>query len=99
MGKEKSLASTDNRFLTSGSSSKFGVIVNCGRFVPLLVFVAIQMINTPRNHTQPPIQWVPEALSQGIKRPEHEADHSPPTSAEIKKTWIYTSTPAYAFMA
>jgi hypothetical protein len=26
------------------------------------------------------------------------ADHSPPTSAEVKKMWIYTSTPPYAFM-
>jgi hypothetical protein len=32
------------------------------------------------------------------KRQEREADHSPPTSAEIKRTWIYTSTPPYAFM-
>jgi hypothetical protein len=24
---------------------------------------------------------------------------SPPTSAEVKKTWIYTSTPPYVFMA
>jgi hypothetical protein len=23
----------------------------------------------------------------------HEVDHSPPTSAEVKKMWIYTSTP------
>jgi hypothetical protein len=28
-----------------------------------------------------------------------EADHSPPTSAEVKKTWMYTSTPPYVFMA
>jgi hypothetical protein len=28
-----------------------------------------------------------------------EADHSPPASAEVKKMWIYTSTPPYAFMA
>jgi hypothetical protein len=48
--------------------------------------------------TQPPIQWVPGALSLGLKRPEREDDH-PPTSAEIKKTWIYTSTSPYAFMA
>jgi hypothetical protein len=27
------------------------------------------------------------------------ADHSPPTSAEVKKMWIYTSTPPYVFMA
>jgi hypothetical protein len=28
-----------------------------------------------------------------------EADHSPPTSAEVKNTWIYTSTPQHVFMA
>jgi hypothetical protein len=33
------------------------------------------------------------ALSPGVKRPEREVDHSPLTSAEIKKMWIYTSTP------
>jgi hypothetical protein len=48
--------------------------------------------------TKPPTQWVP-GLSQGVKRPGHEADHSPPTSAEVKKMWIYTSTPLYAFKA
>jgi hypothetical protein len=34
---------------------------------------------------------------QRIKRPGREADHSPP-SAEVKKIWIYISTPPYAFM-
>jgi hypothetical protein len=24
--------------------------------------------------------------------------YSPPTSAEVKKTWIYTFTPSYAFI-
>jgi hypothetical protein len=48
---------------------------------------------------QSPIQWVPEALSPGVKQPEREADYSPPTSAEVKKARIYTSTPPYAFMA
>jgi hypothetical protein len=42
--------------------------------------------------TQPPIEWVPGALHPGVKRPGREADNSPPTSAEVKKTWIYTST-------
>jgi hypothetical protein len=37
------------------------------------------------------------ALSPEIKRERSEADHSPPTSVEVKKTWIYTSTPPYAF--
>jgi hypothetical protein len=36
-------------------------------------------------------------LSPEVKRPGLEADHSPPTSAEVKKMWIYTSTPPYAF--
>jgi hypothetical protein len=35
----------------------------------------------------------------GVKRPGHEADNTSPTSAEVKKMWIYTSTPAYVFMA
>jgi hypothetical protein len=34
----------------------------------------------------------------GDKAAEVEADHSPQTSAEVKKMWIYTSTPPYAFM-
>jgi hypothetical protein len=46
-----------------------------------------------------PIQWVPGAHSPGLKRPGLEADYSPPTSAEVKNMWIYTSTPPYAFMA
>jgi hypothetical protein len=43
--------------------------------------------------TQPPVQWVPDALSAGVKRPRREV------SAEVKKMWIYTSSPPYAFMA
>jgi hypothetical protein len=42
--------------------------------------------------SQPPIQWITGALSPGVKRLGHEADHTPPTSAEVRKMWIYTST-------
>jgi hypothetical protein len=42
---------------------------------------------------EPPIQWAPEVLSLGIKWPGCEADHSPPSSAEVKNAWSYTSTP------
>jgi hypothetical protein len=31
------------------------------------------------------MQWVPGALSPGVKRQEREADHLPPSSAEVKK--------------
>jgi hypothetical protein len=49
--------------------------------------------------TQSPIQWVPGVLSLGVKRPGHEIDHSPPSSAEVKNARNYTSTPQYVFMA
>jgi hypothetical protein len=49
--------------------------------------------------TPPPIQWIPGALSPGLKRSGREADHPSPTSAEVKKIWIYTFIPPYAFMA
>jgi hypothetical protein len=39
--------------------------------------------------TQPPIQWLPGALSPGIKRQVREADHSPPVSAEVKNGAIH----------
>jgi hypothetical protein len=35
--------------------------------------------------TRPPIQWVPGVISLGVKRLGHEADHSPPSSAEVKE--------------
>jgi hypothetical protein len=43
--------------------------------------------------TQPPIQRVPGALSMGVKQPGREADHSLPSSAEVKNEWSHTSTP------
>jgi hypothetical protein len=39
------------------------------------------------------IKWVP-----GMKRDGREADHSPPSSAEVKNGGAITSTPPYAFM-
>jgi hypothetical protein len=45
---------------------------------------------------QPPIEKVPGALTPGEKRRGRETDHSLPSSAEVKKIWIYTSTPPYA---
>jgi hypothetical protein len=36
--------------------------------------------------THPPIQWISEALSLGVKLLGREADHSPPSSAEVKES-------------
>jgi len=38
--------------------------------------------------TQPPIQWILETISPGVKRPESEGDHSPPSSAEVNNAPI-----------
>jgi hypothetical protein len=39
------------------------------------------------------------AASPGVNRQGREADQSPPISVDLKKTWIYTPTPQYVFMA
>jgi hypothetical protein len=43
--------------------------------------------------TQPPIQWVFGTISPGIKQPGHEADHSPPSSAEVKNGGVIPLVP------
>jgi len=43
--------------------------------------------------TEPPIQWVPEALFLELKQQGREIDHSRPSSAEVKECMELTSTP------
>jgi hypothetical protein len=57
------------------------------------IFLFTTASRTALGPTQPPIQWIPVALSLGVKRPGSEADHSPLSSAEVKNAWSYTSTP------
>jgi hypothetical protein len=45
------------------------------------IFTILRLVVGP---TQPPIQWVPLAISQGVQWPQHEADHSPPIAAEVR---------------
>jgi hypothetical protein len=54
-----------------------------GRIKKFLFFTSSGPVLGP---TQPPILWAQEALSPWVKRPGREANHSPPTSAELKKT-------------
>jgi len=37
--------------------------------------------------TQPPIQWVLEALFPEVKHPRHEAENLPLSSAKVKNQW------------
>jgi hypothetical protein len=49
------------------------------------IFLFTTASRTALGPTQPPIQWVAGALSLGVKRTGPEADHSPPSNAEIKE--------------
>jgi hypothetical protein len=40
---------------------------------------------------QPPVQWVPDDLSLGVKRPGREANHSPTSSTEVKMVELYAT--------
>jgi len=40
-----------------------------------------------------------EVLPSRVRRSGHEADHSPPSSAEVKNEWICASPAVYVFMA
>jgi hypothetical protein len=65
------------------------------RGVGIRVLVGARIFSSAR---RPDRLEVPRTLSPREKRPGREVDHSPPTSAEIKKMWIYTSNPPYAFI-
>jgi hypothetical protein len=47
--------------------------------------------------TQFPIQWVPGALSLGVKWKKHEAAHSPPSSAKVKNGGALPPLPMYSW--
>jgi hypothetical protein len=58
------------------------------------IFTSIISSRPALQSTQPHIK-----LISGVKQQGHEADHSPTTSTEVMKMWIYISTPPYVFMA
>jgi hypothetical protein len=57
------------------------------------IFLSTTVSRSALGPTQPPIQWVPRALSPGVKRPRREADHSPPSNVEVRNAWSYISNP------
>jgi hypothetical protein len=86
--------------ITTSRDSVVGIVTGHGAGLPRgrssnHFFMSSRLVLEP---TQPPIQWVPGALSPGVKRPGREDDNSPPSIAEVKKTWVYTSTAPYVFM-
>jgi hypothetical protein len=90
-------------FLIACFDSVVGIATGYGlddREVGDRVPVGSRIFSSPR---RPDRLWVPPSILsngyRGVKRPVREADHSPPTTAEVKKIWIYTSILSYAFMA
>jgi hypothetical protein len=53
------------------------------------VFLIAKTFKPALGSTQPPNQWIPGALSPGVKLVRREAYHSPPSGAEFKKAWSY----------
>jgi hypothetical protein len=56
--------------------------LGCRRALGILLF---DTVSRPAVGRPAPIQWVPGALSVGLKLPGHEVDDIPPSSAEIKE--------------
>jgi hypothetical protein len=70
--------------LDKGQGSSVGIVTDYGledRMIEVRIpagvgiFLFTTTSRTALRPTQPPIQWVPEALSLGVKRPGSEANH------------------------
>jgi hypothetical protein len=85
------LMSSESRDSVVGIATGYGL-------VSVRVPVGSRIFFSPR---RPDRLWGPPSLLANgqVKRPGREADHSPPTSVEVKKMWVYISTLLYVFMA
>jgi hypothetical protein len=75
---------TDQLRDSGWTAEESGFVSRHGKYIPLFSTASRPAVRS----TWPPIYWIAGTLSSGIKRPGHEADHSPPTSA-IRNTQIY----------
>jgi hypothetical protein len=60
-------------------------------------FIFSKMPTSALKPTRPPLQFVSGPPPVG-KADGREADHSPPSGAEVKNAWSYTSVPPRDFM-
>ena len=56
------------------------------------MFLFSRMYRPAMKPNQPPTIWLLVVLPP-VKGPEQEMDHLPPSSADVKNVWSYTSTP------
>jgi hypothetical protein len=78
----------DTRFISSPQHPESGLLSwhggrssNPGRSK---IFLFSTMSRSALGPTQPHMQWPPRALSAGVERLGREADHSPPSIAEVR---------------
>jgi hypothetical protein len=63
------------------------------RFLAVEDFLFFAESGSVLRSTQPPMQWIQRDLSAGIKRQGREAEHSPPSSAEVRNGRTATPFP------
>jgi hypothetical protein len=55
-------------------------------------FFLLRNVKTVSAAIQPPVQCIPEFFL-GVTQPEHNVNHSPPSSTKVKSEWSCTFTP------
>jgi hypothetical protein len=81
----------ENRDSAVGIATGYG-LEDQGVGVRVLVGEDFSILHTVQTSSEAHPAFYPMgtgALSTGVKRPWREADNSPPTRAEVKKTWVY----------
>jgi hypothetical protein len=73
------------RSLNSSLSTAVGYVIDRRGSTPgrSQIFLFSTVSRPALGPTQPPFRWVPRAISPRVKRLGREADHSPPSSAEV----------------
>jgi hypothetical protein len=79
--------------LGSENETKLGVQYPAGAMMEFFSLRhRIQIVSGVHLSSYPVETWGGGVLYLRVKRPGHEADHSPPSSADVKNAWNYTST-------
>ena len=90
LGKRKNLLllpKIEQRFVCRPARSVVTILTELSRMLTNKRKLFLRASRPALGHTHPPIQRAP-----GINRPRLDAEHSPPSSAQVKNEWSYTST-------
>jgi hypothetical protein len=85
IGVDKQVQILVKNWKTTANGYLSGILLGFDSQQGLEIFLFTTESRTAPGPIQPPIQWVPGALSLGVKQLGHEADNSPPSSAKVKE--------------